>query len=228
MSAISAMAAMTMRARGTSNLSGRICLGTAARTCNPDPGMDKNKATICVFCGSSSGAKPGYADAAQRLGRMIGERGYSLVFGGGRNGLMGIVATAAHAAGAKVLGVLPDFLRKIEIPLGAESEELVIGPDMQVRKQIMLGRSDAFIILPGGLGTLDELFEVLSIAQLKVHDKPILVIDTEGFYEPLWPLLARVVREGFALRSVESLYHVAKTPDDAMDRLDALLGHAAR
>src|SRR6185436_9684482 len=142
-------------------------------------GMDKNKATICVFCGSSSGAKPAYAAAAQRLGSMIGARGYGLVFGGGRNGLMGDVAMAAHAAGAKVLGVLPDFLKKIEIPLEAESEELVIVPDMQVRKQIMLEKSDAFVILPGGLGTLDELFEVLSIAQLRVHSKPIVIVDTE-------------------------------------------------
>lgn len=189
--------------------------------------MDKNKPAICVFCGSSTGAKPAYADAAQRLGSMIGSRGYSLVFGGGRLGLMGIVAKAAHAAGAKVLGVLPDFLRKIEVPLEQESEELTIVPDMQVRKQIMLGRSDAFVILAGGLGTLDELFEVLSIGQLKVHDKPVVIVDTEDFYAPLWPLLSKVVREGFALRSIESLYHVAKTPEEAMDKLDALLRHTA-
>ncbi|MBV9420144.1 MAG: TIGR00730 family Rossman fold protein [Alphaproteobacteria bacterium] len=188
--------------------------------------MDKNKATICVFCGSSSGTKEAYARAAQRLGSMIGEHGYDMVFGGGRNGLMGIVATAAHAAGAKVLGVLPGFLKQIEIPLEPESEELVIVPDMQIRKQMMLAKSDAFVILPGGLGTLDELFEVLSIAQLRVHSKPIVVMDTEGFYEPLWPMLSRIVREGFALRSIESLYHVVKTPDEAIAKLDALLRDA--
>ncbi len=151
-----------------------------------------------------------------------------MVFGGGRNGLMGDTAMAAAAAGAKVLGVLPDFLRKIEVPLAEESEELVIVPDMQIRKQIMLERSAAFVVLPGGLGTLDELFEVLSISQLKVHAKPIIVVDVDGFFEPLWPLLARVVREGFALRSIENFYSVVKTPEEAMDKLDALLRHPAR
>ncbi|MEI9886537.1 MAG: TIGR00730 family Rossman fold protein [Rhizomicrobium sp.] len=188
--------------------------------------MDKKTPAICVFCGSSHGVRPTYAEAAKRLGTLIGERGFSMVFGGGKNGLMGDAAMAAAAMGAKVLGVLPDFLRKIEIPLAAESEELVIVPDMQIRKQIMLERSDAFVVLPGGLGTLDEFFEVLSISQLKVHAKPIIVVDTDGFYEPLWPLLARVVREGFALRSIENFYHVVKTPEEAMDKLEALLGHA--
>jgi uncharacterized protein (TIGR00730 family) len=190
--------------------------------------MDKKTAAICVFCGSSNGAKSAYAEAAARLGTLIGSRGYSMVFGGGRNGLMGVAASAAHAAGARVLGVLPEFLRRIEIPLEPEAEDLIIVPDMQIRKQIMLERSDAFVVLPGGLGTLDELFEVLSISQLKVHDKPIVIVDSEGFYEPLWPLLARVVREGFALRSIENFYHVVATPDAAMDKLDSLLGHLSR
>ena len=190
--------------------------------------MDKKTAAICVFCGSSNGAKLAYAAAAARLGTLIGERGHSMVFGGGRNGLMGVTASAAHAAGAKVLGVLPDFLKRIEVPLEPESEDLVIVPDMQIRKQIMLERSDAFVVLPGGLGTLDELFEVLSISQLKVHDKPVVIVDTDGFYEPLWPLLARVVREGFALRSIENFYHVVATPDAAMDKLDSLLGYLPR
>lgn len=189
--------------------------------------MDKKTPAICVFCGSAHGARPAYSQAAKRMGTLIGTHGYDMVFGGGKNGLMGDVAVAAHAAGAKVLGILPDFLRKIEIPLATESEELLIVPDMQVRKQKMLAASDAFVILPGGLGTLDELFEVLSISQLKVHDKPVMIVDVEGFYEPLWPLLQRVVHEGFAMRNIESLYHVAKTPDEAIARLDMLLGHSA-
>jgi len=190
--------------------------------------MGKNKLAICVFCGSSSGARPAYADAAQQLGSMIGARGHSLVFGGGNGGLMGIVARSAHEAGAKVLGILPDFLRKIEIPLEPESEELVIVPDMQIRKQKMLAASDAFVVLPGGLGTLDELFEVLSISQLKAHDKPVVVVDTEGFFEPLWPMLSQIVREGFAHGSIASLYRVVKTPGEALDRIEALLRDATR
>jgi len=226
MAAINATMPRIMRVRGTSNLSGRICLGTAARPCNPQSVMEKITPAICVFCGSSHGAKPAYSEAAKRLGTLIGRRGYNMVFGGGKNGLMGDVATAAHAAGAKVLGVLPDFLRKIEIPLAEESEELVIVPDMQIRKQMMLENSAAFVVLPGGLGTLDELFEVLSISQLKAHDKPIVIVDTEGFFEPLWPVLKRIVHEGFALRSIDTLYHVVRTPEEALDKLDALLRHA--
>jgi uncharacterized protein (TIGR00730 family) len=188
--------------------------------------MDNKTAAICVFCGSSPGVKPAYSAAARRLGTLIGERGYAMVFGGGNVGLMGETARAALAAGAKVAGVLPHFLRKLETPLDGIAETIV--PDMQVRKSLMLGQSDAFIVLPGGLGTLDELFEVLSISQLKVHDKPIVIVDTEGFYEPLWPLLARIVREGFALRSIEKFYHVVATPEEAMDKIAALLGHPAR
>jgi uncharacterized protein (TIGR00730 family) len=190
--------------------------------------MDRISYGICVFCGSSNGARPAYADAAQQLGSMIGARGHNLVFGGGRNGLMGVVARAAHAAGAQVLGILPDFLRKIEVPLEPDSEDLVIVPDMQIRKQKMLAAAHAFVVLPGGLGTLDELFEVLSISQLKAHDKPIVILDTDGFYAPLWPLLSHVVREGFALRSIDTLFHVAKTPEEAINRIEALLGDAAR
>ena len=190
--------------------------------------MEKNKLSICVFCGSSPGVKPAYAAAAHELGSMIGARGHSLVFGGGNNGLMGVVARSAHVAGAKILGILPDFLKKIEVPLAPESEELVIVPDMQIRKQKMLAASDAFVVLPGGLGTLDELFEVLSISQLKVHDKPILVVDTEGFFEPLWPMLTKIVAEGFAHARIGDLYQVVQTPAEAMDRIEALLGNAAR
>jgi len=190
--------------------------------------MDNKAPAICVFCGSSSGARPAYAAAAQQLGRLIGENGCSLVFGGGNNGLMGIVARSAHAAGARVLGILPDFLRRIEVPLAPESEDLVIVPDMQIRKQKMLAAADAFVLLPGGLGTFDELFEVLSISQLKVHDKPIVIVDTEGFFGVLRPLLEKVVQEGFAHRNIEALYHVVKTPEAAMEKLAPLFRHAAR
>ena len=183
--------------------------------------MDKKTPAICVFCGSSHGAKPAYSSAAKQLGTLIGARGYSMVFGGGNVGLMGDAARAALAAGARVIGVLPNFLRRIESPLDGVEETLV--PDMQARKTQMLGQSDAFVVLPGGLGTLDELFEVLSISQLKAHDKPIVVIDTENFFAPLWPVLSHVVREGFALRNIESLYHVVATPDEAINKIGALL-----
>jgi uncharacterized protein (TIGR00730 family) len=173
-------------------------------------------ASICVFCGSSHGANPEYGEAARRLGRSIGEHGFSLVFGGGNVGLMGEVARAAHDAGAPVLGVLPEFLRHLEQPLKA-AEELVVVPDLQQRKAIMLARSDAFIALPGGLGTLDEIFEVLSTAQLQVHKKPLVLIDTEGYFAPFQSVIAAVLREGFATRNVENFYRVAPTPEAAIE-----------
>lgn len=156
---------------------------------------------------------------------MIGETGSSLVFGGGNVGLMGEVARAAHAAGAPILGVLPSFLRHLEQPLKT-AEELIVVPDMQQRKSIMLERSDAFIALPGGLGTFDEIFEVLSTAQLQVHKKPLVLIDTEGYFSTFEPLIARIVREGFAIRSIENFYRLVPTPDAAMEFVRAALGRA--
>jgi uncharacterized protein (TIGR00730 family) len=188
--------------------------------------MDNKTPAICVFCGSSHGVKPAYSQAAIRLGTLIGEHGFAMVFGGGNVGLMGDCSRAARAAGAKVLGVIPGFLRRREVSLEGAND--VIVPDMQVRKQRMINEADAFVVLPGGLGTLDELFEVISIAQLREHDKPIVIVDTDDFYAPLWPLLARVVREGFAMRNVENLYDVVKTPEQAIETIERLLGHAPR
>lgn len=188
--------------------------------------MEKTKPAICVFCGSSHGARPAYAAAASRLGTLIAQRGFSLVFGGGNVGLMGEVARAAHAGGARVLGVLPSFLQHLEQPLKT-AEELVVVPDMQQRKSIMLARSDAFISLPGGLGTFDEIFEVLSTAQLQVHNKPLVLVDTEGYFTQFEPLIARIVREGFAIRSIENFYRIVPTPEAALDFVAAALGKAS-
>jgi len=180
-------------------------------------------ASICVFCGSSHGAKPEYGEAARRIGRLIGERGFSLVFGGGNVGLMGEVARSAHDAGAPILGVLPEFLRHLEQPLKA-AEELVVVPDLQQRKAIMLARSDAFLALPGGLGTLDEIFEVLSTAQLQVHKKPLVLIDTVGYFAPFQSAIATILREGFATRNVENFYRIVPTPEAAIEFVRSALG----
>jgi uncharacterized protein (TIGR00730 family) len=187
--------------------------------------MDTKTAAICVFCGSSHGVKPAYAAAAIRLGTLIGSHGFRMVFGGGNVGLMGDCSRAARDAGAKVFGVIPGFLRRRETPM--EGADEIVVPDMQIRKQRMIDESDAFVILPGGLGTLDELFEVLSIAQLKQHDKPIVIVNTDDFYAPLWPLINRTQQEGFAMSTVQELYHIVKTPDQAIELLEKLLGDAA-
>src|SRR5579862_2052085 len=181
----------------------------------PFPAHPGNRRTICVFCGSSPGAKPVYAQAAREFGQLLGENGYRLVFGGGGIGLMGEVARAARDAGAPVIGILPAFLRSLEPPLKS-AEELVITPDLQQRKARMLALADAFILLPGGLGTMDEFFEVLTTAQLLVHHKPILVIDVKGYFQPLKALLDHIVAHGFAREQIAALHEFVASPEEAM------------
>lgn len=186
----------------------------------------ENARSICVFCGSSPGAKPVYAEAARQLGQLLGENGYRLVFGGGDVGLMGEVARAARAAGAPVIGILPAFLRSLEPPLKS-AEELIVTPDLQQRKARMLALADAFVILPGGLGTLDEYFEVITTTQLRVHAKPIIVVNLEGYFDPLKALLDRVVEQGFARMEIHSHHEFVATSVEAIDRLSRLLGAPA-
>ena len=183
----------------------------------------RNGHSVCVFCGSSPGAKPLYAQAARELGDLLGENGYRLVFGGGGVGLLGEVARAARAAGAPVIGILPAFLRDIEPPLKS-AEELIVTPDLQQRKARMLTLADAFIILPGGLGTLDEYFEVITTTQLRVHSKPIIVVNVEGYFDPLKTLLGRVVDQGFARMEIASYHEFVTAPAEAIERLTLRLG----
>ena len=182
----------------------------------------QNGRRICVFCGSSPGKNPAYAAAARELGRLIGERGHTLVFGGGAVGLMGEVALAAREARAPIIGILPAFLRGLEPPLKS-AEELIITPDLQQRKSRMLALADAFVILPGGLGTLDEYFEVITTTQLRVHAKPIIVVDVANYYAPLRALLERVVAQGFARAEIASYHAFVATPLEAIGTIEALL-----
>ena len=178
--------------------------------------------TVAVFCGSSPGSHLAYAEAAARLGRQIGEAGMNLVFGGGDVGLMGETARAVRATGRQVTGILPEFLRYLEPPL-AKGEILEIATDLQERKRRMLALADAFVILPGGLGTLDEFFEVITSAQLKVLPKPIMVVDTDGFYAPLRALLEHVVHQGFAREEVLALCRFVPTAEEAVAALRVAL-----
>ena len=184
------------------------------------PGL--KRLTICVFCGSSHGAKPVYAAAAKRLGELIALNGYSLVFGGGNVGLMGEVAQAARDGGANVRGILPEFLKHLEPPL-LTKEKVVITPDLQSRKALMLSGSDAFVVLPGGLGTLDEYFEVLTSAQLHVLGKPIVLVNIDDYFAPLAALLQQITSQGFARPEIASLQHVVPTAEDAVETLNRLL-----
>ena len=190
---------------------------------NPDDMHQTHRGrTICVFCGSSPGHDPAYAEAARELGRLIGENGCRLVFGGGNVGLMGEVARAVRDAGGMVIGVLPSFLRGIEPPLKS-AEELIVTPDLQLRKSRMLALADAFVILPGGLGTLDEYFEVITTTQLRVHAKPIVVVNTANYYALLKDLLDHVVAQGFAQEEIKSHHVFVSTPREAMETIDTLL-----
>ena len=188
---------------------------------------NKTKPVICVFCGSSNGSRPQYALAARTLGRLIAERGFSLVFGGGGPGLMGETARAVRAGGADVAGVLPEFLRWVEVPPEWE-KDVAITADLQERKTRMLAMADAFVVLPGGAGTMDEFFEVVTSTSLGVLAKPILVVNTEGYFDPLERLMSHIVREGFAQPKILDLYRFVATPEEAIDAIAAALGSRPR
>lgn len=152
--------------------------------------------SICVYCGSRPGELPIYAEAAQAVGTWIGQRGGQLVYGGGRTGLMGIVATATKAAGGRVVGVIPQALVDKEVANQA-CDELHIVSNMHERKAMMAERSNAFLALPGGIGTFEELFEVWTWRQLGYHDKPIGLLNVENYYSSMLSFLESTVQQGF-------------------------------
>jgi uncharacterized protein (TIGR00730 family) len=175
---------------------------------------------VCVFCGSATGTNPAYARAARELGRELASRGLELVYGGGRVGLMGEVASAALAAGGEVLGVIPHALSGKEIAL-AECTELVVVDTMHERKALMADRSDAFVALPGGFGTCDELFEILTWGQLGIHKKPVGLLNVNGFFAPLLTWLDHVVAEGLLKPKHRDLLLVADAVPELLAKLAA-------
>jgi uncharacterized protein (TIGR00730 family) len=175
---------------------------------------------VCVYCGSSEGANPRFAEAAEALGRALGEAGVGLVFGGGGDGLMGRLARATLAAGGRVTGIIPRFLVKREHAL-VGAQEMVVVDGMHQRKQLMFERADAFVALPGGVGTLEELVEQMTWAQLQRHRKPILLADIDGFWRPLLALFAHMRNLGFIREGFEVRYLVAEKIDDALPMLNA-------
>jgi uncharacterized protein (TIGR00730 family) len=162
--------------------------------------------SVCVFCGSRPGRNPAYAKAARAMGEMLARRQWRLVFGAGDVGLMGAVAETAVAAGAPTLGVIPMHLLGQERK-GRDRTQLVVTEDMHERKKVMFMNSDAVVVLPGGAGSLDEFFEVLTWAQIGLHRKPILLLDVDGYWQPLLRLLDHVVAEGFADASLRGHFH---------------------
>lgn len=174
--------------------------------------------SLCVFCGSSSGANPAYAAAARELGRELAARRLALVYGGGRVGLMGEVASAALAAGGSVVGVIPHALALREVAQ-EDCTELVVLDTMHERKALMADRADAFAALPGGYGTCDELFEIITWSQLGIHRKPVAMLNVNGFFTPLLLWLDHVVAEGLLKPKHRELLLVADAVPQLLDLL---------
>lgn len=175
---------------------------------------------VCVFCGASPGHDPAHAVLARDLGAAIAARGWGLVYGGGKVGLMGVVADAALAAGAEVIGVIPEALMERELGHGGCTELRVV-PSMHVRKQTMMDLSDGFVVLPGGIGTLEESVEIQSWAQLGIHGKGLVYLDRCGYWDPFFALLAQMERGGFVRAQHAGLALRARAPDAALDALAA-------
>jgi uncharacterized protein (TIGR00730 family) len=186
-------------------------------------GMNKIK-TVCVYCGSAAGNNPRFVDAASAFGRVLAENGIRLVYGGGSLGLMGAVANGVLDHGGSVTGIIPEFLNSRERML-TRVQELVITPDMHERKRLMFERSDAFVALPGGVGTLEELVEQLTWQQLGRHSKPVLLANIDGFWEPLFALMTHMralqfIRPGFDVQMLK-----AERVEDILPRLRAAAAH---
>jgi uncharacterized protein (TIGR00730 family) len=180
-------------------------------------------APIGVFCASSSTLDDRWLRLAAEVGTEIGRRGHSLVSGGGRVGMMGAVAAGARAAGAHTFGVIPESLVTLEVA-DADADELLVTADMLSRKTAMMDKSDGFLVLPGGLGTLDELFEVWTTATLRIHAKPIVLLDAEGFYTALIDWLRGLAPHGFVRPEGLDLVSVEPTVIRALDTIERNIG----
>ncbi len=181
-----------------------------------------NRKSVAVYCASAEGARPEYRAAAEELGRGLGERSLGLIYGGGRTGLMGAVADAALAAGGHVVGVIPHVLVEKEVAHHGVTE-LHVTPTMHTRKALMAERADAFVILPGGYGTFEEMFEVLAWQTLKIHSKPVVLLNVAGFYDKLLEFLDVCDREG-VLRDNRHILLVANTVDQALQLAELATG----
>jgi uncharacterized protein (TIGR00730 family) len=170
---------------------------------------------VCVYCGSSNDGPPEHREAAERLGRQLAREGIALVYGGGRVGLMRAVADGAIAAGGTVVGIIPEHLMRAEVGHGQVSELHVVA-SMHVRKAMMFDRSDAFVVLPGGPGTLDELFEMLTWRQLGLHDKPIVVVNIGGYWNGLLAAIEGIIAAHYARPSFRDLYRVVDRIEDVL------------
>lgn len=176
--------------------------------------------SICVYCGANTGNDPEFAAAARSLGRMMADAGIRLVYGGGSVGLMGILARTVLSSGGVVTGIIPQFLKDREVMLG-EVSDLIVTADMHERKRLMFERADSFLALPGGIGTLEEVVEMMTWAQLDQHAKPILIANLKGFWNPLVDLFRQMAMEGFLSKAF--LGGHAELPVKFVDRIEDVI-----
>jgi hypothetical protein len=181
---------------------------------------------LCVYCASSDRLDPKYYAAAAELGREMVPRGWGLVYGGGKTGMMGAVARAVKQTGGRVVGVIPEFMKARELAY-TEADELVTVITMRERKLLMEIRADAFVALPGGWGTLEEILEILTLRQLDVVRKPCVFLNQDGFYDPLLKLFDRMLEDKFFKPSNMELFRVAKTVPEVFTQIDAAAGTPA-
>ena len=187
----------------------------------PGPVKGAGSRSVCVYCGSRSGVRPAYAACARATGTMLARNGWRLVYGAGDVGLMGLVAAATQEAGGQTFGVIPTHLLAREVGR-AGLDRLVITETMHERKKVMFMNADAIVMLPGGAGSLDEFFEALTWRQLGLHQKPVILLNTEGYWNPLLALMAHVIAEGFAADDILSYVMTAKD----VAALEAVLSEA--
>ena len=176
--------------------------------------------SLCVFCGSRDGGDPAHRAAAERLGLVMAERGIRLVYGGGRVGMMGVIADLVVAHGGRVTGVIPDFLVKLEHG-HPDIDELIVVDSMHERQRRMAELADGFVALPGGLGTLAETIEMVNWRKMSLHDKPVAVVNIGGYWDPLAAIVKGFVANGFAHPESEALFTIVDSVDDAIEALEA-------
>lgn len=179
--------------------------------------------SICVFCGARSGSKVAYQAAAEDFGAALATQNWRLVYGAGDVGLMGTVARSAQAAGANTFGVIPVHLLDMEVGK-RDLTSFVVTENMHERKKVMFMNSDAIVVLPGGAGSLDEFFEVLTWRQIGLHSKPVFLLDIDGYWQPLLALIEHVIAEGFADASIKDFVQVIDSVDGLVDQLQSALG----
>ncbi|MBO1073442.1 LOG family protein [Roseomonas marmotae] len=182
---------------------------------------------VCVFCGANPGLNPAFSEAARAMGRAIAERGLGLVYGGGHVGLMGIVADAAMQAGAEVIGIIPEVLMRREVGHGAITQLHVVS-SMHERKKMMADLSDGFVVLPGGVGTLEEAVEAFTWTQLGIHEKGLVFLDTDGYWQRMSGLLDHMVAEGFVKPEQRPIASFTADPMQALDLLAAFRAPPAK